>query len=96
MCTVFAESEIISLLANGIEKNNVALGIIHSIGNKGVSLLNRLNIKNEVAFTGGVAKSKVLTKVIEDKIKLPIYKPNNTQIIGALGAAIIGWNMIEK
>ncbi len=93
MCTVFAESEVISLLAKGVDKKRVASGIIHSIANRGVSLLNRINIKPDIAFTGGVAKSKLIKAVIEENIKMPLYTPNNSQIVGALGAAVIGWNI---
>ena len=95
MCTVFAESEIISLLAGGISKESIAAGIIDSIANRATIMLNKINTKDQVAFTGGVAMSRVLTKVIESKVKKDIYTYSNTQIIGALGAAVIGWNMIK-
>jgi predicted CoA-substrate-specific enzyme activase len=96
MCTVFAESEVISLLANGASKESVAAGIIESIANRATSLLSKINISNEVAFTGGVAKSQVLKRAIEEKIKKPIYIADDTQIVGALGAAVIGFNRIKK
>ena len=96
MCTVFAESEIISLLAKGISKEAIAAGIIQSIANRGVSLLNKIKVENEIAFTGGVAQSLVLKKAIEEKTRKPIYTPKNTQIVGALGAAVIGWNILIK
>lgn len=91
MCTVFAESEVISLLAKEIPVENIASGIIHSIANRGVSLLDRIRIVDVVAFTGGVARINVLKKVIEEKIEKNIYIPENSQIVGALGAAVIGW-----
>ncbi|WP_242863274.1 acyl-CoA dehydratase activase [Caloranaerobacter ferrireducens] len=95
MCTVFAESEIISLLAKGTSKESIAAGIIESIANRAVSMLNKIKIVDEVAFTGGVARSRILTKSIEKKIKKSIYIAPNTQIIGALGAAVIGWEMLN-
>lgn len=95
MCTVFAESEVISLLANGSTKESIAAGIIESIANRAVSLLSKINILDRVSFTGGVAKSVVLTNSIEDKINKKIYKSKDTQIVGALGAAVIGWNKIR-
>ncbi|MTI46310.1 MAG: 2-hydroxyglutaryl-CoA dehydratase [Firmicutes bacterium] len=91
MCTVFAESEVISLLARGIPKENIASGIMHSIASRGVSLLERINILDDVAFTGGVARSDVIGRIINDKISKTIYKPPNSQIVGALGAAVIGY-----
>ncbi|WP_053955747.1 acyl-CoA dehydratase activase [Inediibacterium massiliense] len=95
MCTVFAESEVISLLANGASKESIAGGIIESIANRGVSLLSKINIENEVSFTGGVAKSHLVKHSIEEKIKRKIHTAEDTQIVGALGAAVLGWNMIE-
>ncbi len=95
MCTVFAESEIISLLANGASKSSVASGIIESIANRASSLLSRISVQDQVAFTGGTAKSGVLKKAIEDKINKNLYVASDTQIVGALGAAIVGWNMIK-
>lgn len=95
MCTVFAESEVISLLANGASKESVAAGIIQSIANRAAALLSKISVDDQVAFTGGVAKSNVLKEVIEEKIEKPIYIAQDSQIVGALGAAVIGWDKIK-
>ena len=91
MCTVFAESEIVSLLAQDIAKENIAAGILNSIANKSVSILSRTEIVDDIAFTGGLAKSKVLVKMIEELLGKKIFVAEDTQIIGALGAAVIGY-----
>lgn len=91
MCTVFAESEIISLLAQDIPKENIAAGILKSIANKGISMLNKGNLQGTVAFTGGLAQSKELVKMLEEKLNKEIFIAEDAQIIGALGAAIIGF-----
>lgn len=91
MCTVFAESEIISLLAKDISKESIAAGILQSIANRSESMLSRIDIVDKVAFTGGVAKSKILVKMLEENLKKDIYISDDTQIIGALGAAIVGY-----
>ncbi|MBS4536164.1 2-hydroxyglutaryl-CoA dehydratase [Clostridium sp. D2Q-14] len=93
MCTVFAESEIVSLLAKGGNKGEIASGILYSIAKKSSSLLNRVSIREKIAFTGGVAKSKELKRILKDKLNKDIFTSDNTQIIGALGAAVIGWNL---
>lgn len=94
MCTVFAESEIISLLAQGVSKESIAAGIVASVANKAASLIGKLDISGEVAFTGGVAKSRLIKEAIEKKIKRPVYTAEDTQVVGALGAAVIGWEML--
>ena len=91
MCTVFAESEIISLLAKDIPKENIAAGILKSISNKGISILNKASIQDTIAFTGGLAKSKELVKMLEVNLNKKIFIAEDAQIIGALGAAIIGF-----
>lgn len=96
MCTVFAESEVISLLAKGVSKDGIASGIVHSIANRGVSILSKVRVKGEIAFTGGVAISEVIKKAIEIKLKLALYTPCTPQIVGALGAAVIGWEILDK
>lgn len=65
MCTVFAESEIISLLAQDVSSESIASGILLSIANKSTSMLSKIDIVDEIAFTGGVAKSKVLVNMME-------------------------------
>ena len=91
MCTVFAESEIISLLAKNISKESIASGILQSIANRSESMLSRIDILDDIAFTGGVAKSNVLVSMIEKNLGKKIFIAEDTQIIGALGAAIIGY-----
>ncbi len=91
MCTVFAESEIISLLAQDVPKENIAAGILKSISNKGISILNKAKVEDTIAFTGGLAKSEELVKMLEKSLNKEIFIAEDTQIIGALGAAIIGF-----
>ncbi|MDU1538471.1 acyl-CoA dehydratase activase [Paraclostridium tenue] len=91
MCTVFAESEIISLLAKSVSKESISAGILQSIANRSKSMLSRIDILDEIAFTGGVAKCSVLVNMIEESLNKKIYIAEDTQIIGALGAAIIGY-----
>ncbi|MGL5694036.1 MAG: acyl-CoA dehydratase activase [Peptostreptococcaceae bacterium] len=91
MCIVFAESEIISLLSRNVSKEKIAAGILKSIANKSTAMLNRGSIVDEIAFTGGLAKSKVLIDMIEENLNRKLFIAQDTQIIGALGAAVIGF-----
>ncbi|WP_300276678.1 acyl-CoA dehydratase activase [Peptacetobacter sp.] len=91
MCTVFAESEIVSLLAQNVSTGEVAAGILKSIANKSTAMLSRGEIVDKVAFTGGLAKSSELVRMISEIIGKDIFLAEDTQIIGALGAAVIGF-----
>lgn len=96
MCTVFAESEVISLLANGSSKESVASGILHSIAGRISTLANKMGIEEEIAFTGGLAKSKELTSIISNKLNKKIYTSEYSQYNGAIGAAVIGYNILKR
>lgn len=90
MCATFAETEVISLLAEGQSKPDV-LGAVHSaIANRTVGLVGRVGKKGPVVMTGGVAKNKAAVHYIEQALGMPVILPNTPQIAGALGAALIG------
>ncbi|QOR36957.1 2-hydroxyglutaryl-CoA dehydratase [Clostridium sp. 'deep sea'] len=93
MCTVFAESEVISLLANGVDKASIAAGIIESIANRACNMIKRVNYKDEIIFTGGLSQSNLLKLAIEKSLGVPVITYENSQLIGALGAAIVGYNL---
>lgn len=90
MCTVFAESEVISLITKGAKREEVALGIHKAIVNRSITLLKRVGLNGEIFFAGGVAFNKCIKELIEKELKHPVFVPQDPQIIGALGAAIYG------
>lgn len=96
MCTVFAESEIVSLLAKGIDKPGIAAGIVESVTERVASLLGRVRIEGEVAFTGGVSQSLAVCNSLEKRIGKALYRPESAQYIGAMGAAVIAWDEIAQ
>lgn len=88
MCSVFAESEVISLIANNKEKSDIANGICRAIANKAFSLLKRVGMEEEFMMTGGVAKNPGVVKAVEDKIHAKLYICEEPEIVGATGAAL--------
>ncbi len=91
-CTVFAESEIVSLIGHGIEKNKIIKGLIYSITNRIVSMVERIGLEEPVCMTGGVAKNKAVVTALEERLETVIKVPDEPQITGALGAALFGQN----
>jgi activator of 2-hydroxyglutaryl-CoA dehydratase len=90
MCATFAETEVISLLAEGNAKPDV-LGAVHAaIATRTAGLVGRVGKKGPVVMTGGVAKNKAAVHWIEQAIGMPLILPPTPQIAGALGAALIG------
>lgn len=91
MCSVFAESEVISLIAQNKEKADIIHGLHKAVAGKAVSLLKRINPEGGYMMTGGVAKNTGVVAALEEKLgeRLFIYK--EPEIIGALGAALYGF-----
>lgn len=88
MCTVFAESEVVSLISRGVNRQNIALGVHLSILNRILSLIGRTGYEEEIVFSGGVAKNKCMTSMLTKRLGLQIQVPPEPQIIGAVGAAL--------
>ncbi|NPA62378.1 MAG: hypothetical protein GXN95_02355 [Methanococci archaeon] len=87
MCAVFAESEIISLLSKKVPKEDILMGVYDSIVNRVVPMINKLNVQNLV-FSGGVAKNKVLTEMLEKKLNKKLLIPEEPQIVCCVGALL--------
>jgi predicted CoA-substrate-specific enzyme activase len=88
MCTVFAESEVTSLLARGEKPSDIAMGVHVSVVKRAVSMIKRVTPSNEIFFLGGVAKNKCI-KLILEKNGFKISTPKDPQIVVAYGAALI-------
>lgn len=95
MCSVFAESEVISLIANNKEKSDIAAGVCRAIANKAYSLLKRVGMEPEFMMTGGVAKNPGFVKAVEEKIGAPLYICPEPEIVGATGAALYALDKME-
>ncbi len=92
MCSVFAESEVINLINEGVALPCIIKGLHNSLANRVASLGKRLGLEPEVVITGGVAKNKGVIEALAKKldIELLIFPEGvDPQIMGALGAALI-------
>ena len=88
VCTVFAESEVISLVARNHPKEEIVRGLHRAIVNRVWSMVNTLGVKREVTMSGGVAKNRGVVAFLEEKLGHPIHVHKEPQIVGALGAAL--------
>ncbi len=89
-CTVFAESEIVSLIGHGVAKNSIVKGLVYSITGRIISMVERIGLEEPVCMTGGVAKNLAVVSALEERLDLKIKVPEEPQITGALGAALLG------
>jgi predicted CoA-substrate-specific enzyme activase len=88
-CTVFAESEVISLIASGKKAEDIVAGLNEAIAKRLSGLVRQVGIEDEVVMTGGVAKNRGVVKALEHELKHEVRVPEEPQIVGALGAALI-------
>ncbi len=95
-CAVFAESEIISLLAAGHNKSELVAGIHYSIAKRIARLAARVGVEDDVLFDGGAALNKGLVAALEDELMRKVFVPQSPQTTTAVGAAIIAKNIYMK
>ncbi len=89
LCTVFAESEVVSLISKGENRQNIIAGIHESIASRVVAMGNRIGLRDPVMMTGGVAKNIGVVRALEKKINTSISVSENAQVTGAIGAGLI-------
>lgn len=88
-CSVFAETEVISLLAKKGSPAEIAAGIFQSVANRCFTLVKRVGVKGKVTVSGGCAKNTGLVRELERKLKVKVAPlPVDPQMIGAIGAAV--------
>ncbi len=89
LCTVFAESEVISLIAGGESRENIIAGIHEAISLRIVAMASRLGLASPLMMTGGVAKNSGVVKALEKALGKPIEISPYAQLTGAIGAALL-------
>ncbi len=93
MCTVFAESEVTSLIAKGNNRREIARGLHTSVIRRAAGMINRVSSEGDIVFTGGVAQNPCMVAFLAEKLGRKILIPENPQFVGALGAALLAADM---
>jgi activator of 2-hydroxyglutaryl-CoA dehydratase len=88
MCTVFAESEVVSLLASGGDRRGIAFGIYQAIVDRVYPLAARFDLAGRIVLAGGVVRSRCVVRLLGEKLGRPVAVPANPQLLSALGAAL--------
>lgn len=89
MCATFAETEIISLLAEGADPADVAASVHRAIAHRALGLVAMVGKRDGVIMTGGVAKNPAAVHFLEAALKQKMQVPDDPQIMGAYGAALL-------
>jgi len=96
LCTVFAESEVVSLVSEGREVEDILHALNKAVADRTVSLLERGRPEGKMAMTGGVAKNLGVVRAIEERLGKSMMVYHEPQIVGALGAALIAKERMER
>ncbi len=88
MCTVFAESEVISAMARGVKRSELAHGLHDAVTRRAVGMLRRLPLEDDILFCGGGALNGFLQELIASALEREVHVPKEPQIVAALGAAL--------
>ena len=89
MCTVFAESEVTSLIAKGQNRREIARGLHLSVVRRINGMVNRISSSGDIAFTGGVANNTCMQSLLATHLGRKVLVPEDPQTVGALGAALL-------
>mgnify|MGYP004556981581 CR=1 FL=1 len=95
MCSVFAESEVISLIANNEEKPDIAAGVCRAVAGKAYSLMRRVGLEGAYMMTGGVAQNPGVVRAVEELIGDKLFICDDPEIVGATGAALLALEKSE-
>ncbi len=89
VCTVFAESEVVSHIAAGRSKPDIVAGVCHAVAARVASMTSRTGLEPEVVFTGGVARNSGVARALEKQLGCRLLIPPEPEITAALGAALL-------
>lgn len=89
-CTVFAESEIISLIARGSDPDAILRGLHRSLVGRVVSMVRNVGIVSPLMLSGGVARNEAVRTMIAEATSEDVIVPRHPQLMGAYGAALLG------
>ncbi len=96
ICTIWAQQEVAASLAQGVSIRDLLAGVHQSLADRICRLVNRLRVEEEIVVTGGGAENKGLIKALSEQLGREVRVPENPLITGALGAALLGKEIVEK
>jgi predicted CoA-substrate-specific enzyme activase len=96
VCTVFAESEVVSLIARNRPKTEIIRGLNRAIVNRIYNMVQMVGVHDEVIMTGGVAKNSGVVSFLEERLGRRVQIPPEPQIVGAYGAALLALRQSDK
>ena len=88
-CTVFAESEIISLIAHGVAVPEILRGLHRSLVKRVVAMVHSVGFEHPLMLSGGVVQNPLIARMLSEELHQEVILPAHPQLMGALGAALL-------
>jgi predicted CoA-substrate-specific enzyme activase len=95
-CTIFARQEVVARLSEGVKLENIVAGLHYAIASRVATMVRKLRPEPDIVFTGGVAKNIGVVKAMEENMGQKVFVPEEPLLSGALGAAMLGWELFSK
>ncbi|MGE5592256.1 MAG: acyl-CoA dehydratase activase [Betaproteobacteria bacterium] len=94
-CTVFAESEVISLLSHGVRPEPIVKGLCDAVAARLAGMVHRVGLGGGLVMTGGVSRNEGVRRSLQERLQVPVAVPDGAQFAGAYGAALIASGLNE-
>jgi predicted CoA-substrate-specific enzyme activase len=96
VCTVFAESEVVGLIAQGVSRQDIAGGLCRAIAARTAALVGQVGIRTPILLTGGVAYNEGVRAALSETLGAPVNRPDQPHLVGAIGAAILAFEGVSR
>ncbi len=98
VCAVFAESEVINHLSQGVAPADIMHGAIVSLVGRSLQLMKRVRMEPEFTLIGGILRFQTMADVVRQELGAEVNVPENdlVQFTAALGAAVLGHRRLRK
>lgn len=87
-CSVFAESEVISLIHEGVPPERIVRGVFEAVAGRNGAMLRRVGFEDEVVVVGGVGRNQAFLEALADELDVPVHAPEHPAHAPAFGAAL--------
>ena len=89
LCTVFAESEVISMIGEGRSREDIAAGVVNSVAEKVAQLARRKQLPGTVLLTGGLSECPYFAEILSEKLGCAVEAMKDGRYAGAFGASLL-------
>jgi (R)-2-hydroxyacyl-CoA dehydratese activating ATPase len=95
VCTIFAQQEVAQRLAEGLPREHVVAGLHDALASRVHRMVQRVRPEAEIVLTGGCAKNPGVVRFLEERLRVPVSRPDEPLVTGAMGAAFFAWDALQ-